>query len=126
MCVHICVYMCIYIYTHTRPWRRRRGCEGPPTRPAPAPRPRRTLGWRYLSSPTCLICRLVCFVFFRRVKHHHSSLHDSPLWKNACFRQVVLDKWFPLRTIKVHVCIHQPLGIQCARSPEGLKQQVGT
>ena len=33
---------------------------------------------------------------FHRVKNHHGLLHDSPLLKNTCVRQVVLDKWFPL------------------------------
>ena len=34
----------------------------------------------------------------RRVKEHHKVLHDSPLLKKTCVRQVVLDKWFPLST----------------------------
>ena len=30
------------------------------------------------------------------VKDHHNLLHDSPLLKKSCARQVVLDEWLPL------------------------------
>ena len=33
---------------------------------------------------------------FRRVRDHHDLLNCSPLLKNTCVRQVVLDKLFPL------------------------------
>ena len=49
------------------------------------------LGWHYLSKATRLIRPpLVCV--FRRVKDHRNLLHYSPLLKNTCVRQVVLDK----------------------------------
>ena len=34
---------------------------------------------------------------FRRVKGHHTLFNYSPLLKNTCASQVVLDKWFPLK-----------------------------
>ena len=33
---------------------------------------------------------------FRRAKDRHNSLQHSPLMKQVCVRQVVLDKWLPL------------------------------
>ena len=79
------------------------------------PTPRDSLGscWRSLGDPlgikknflfcggiTCLtpLVLTASFVLFalRSVKdHHHSLLHYSPLLKNTCVRQVVLDKRFP-------------------------------
>ena len=48
-------------------------------------------GWHYLSNEaTFVLC------VFRRVKDRHNLLHDLPLLKEPCVRQVVLDKWFPL------------------------------
>ena len=41
-------------------------------------------------------CHFVLCVF-RRVKDHHNLLHFSPRLKTTCVRQVVLDKWFPLK-----------------------------
>ena len=54
-------------------------------------------GWHYLSNATCLM-RPCLFVFcvVCRAKDHRNSLHDSPILKKACVRQVVLDKWLPL------------------------------
>ena len=52
-------------------------------------------GWHYLSNATCLI-RPRLFVF-RRVKDHHNLSSYSLCLKKSCVRQVVLDKWFPLR-----------------------------
>ena len=57
-------------------------------------------GWHYLSNATCLICHtascVLCAVY--SVKDHHDLLDCSPLLKNTCVRQVVLDKWFPLNS----------------------------
>ena len=39
---------------------------------------------------------IVCFMYFCRVKDHHNLLHNVPLLNNACVRQVVSNKWFPL------------------------------
>ena len=52
-----------------------------------------SVGWLYFSKTTASF--VLCM--FRRVKDHHSSLHSSPRLKKACARQVVLDKWFPLK-----------------------------
>ena len=54
------------------------------------------LGWHHLSNATCLIQAsfVLCVCF--RVKGHRNLLHDSPVLKKTCVRQVVLDKWFPL------------------------------
>ena len=48
---------------------------------------RRYLSRRYLSNTASFV---LCV--FRRVKDHQNLLHCSPLLKNACARQVVLDK----------------------------------
>ena len=55
-------------------------------------------GCHNLSNTTCLIRPHLVYALcvFRRVKDHHHLLHDSPLLKNTCLRQVVIDKWFPL------------------------------
>ena len=50
------------------------------------------LGWHYLSNAR----HNMCCVFVGHVKDHHNLLNYSPLLKNTCVRQVVLDKWFPL------------------------------
>ena len=47
---------------------------------------------RYLSNTASFV---LCV--FRRVKEHHNLLHDSTRLKKTCVRQVVLDKWFPLK-----------------------------
>ena len=39
---------------------------------------------------TCVLC------VFRRVKDRLNLPHYSPLSKNSCVRQVVLDRWLPL------------------------------
>ena len=54
-------------------------------------------GWRYLSQATCLIQASFVECALGRVKDHHTLPHDSPLVKNACVRQVMLDKWLPLK-----------------------------
>ena len=64
---------------------------------APAP----SAGRLSLGGTTCLtryFSNTASFVSceFRRVKDHHSLLHDSSLLKNTCVRRVVLGKWFPL------------------------------
>ena len=49
------------------------------------------IGWHHLSNATCLhglICSLCGYL---------NLLHYSPLLKNTCVRQVVLDKWFALK-----------------------------
>ena len=56
-------------------------------------RPR--LGRHYLSNATCPI-RPHLFYVFRHVKDHLTLPKYSSLLKNACVRQVMLDKWFPL------------------------------
>ena len=56
-----------------------------------------TIGWHYLSNATCLIRPRSFYVSVCRVKEHRNVLHCSPLLKNTCVRQVVLDKWFPLK-----------------------------
>ena len=48
---------------------------------------------RYVSNAASFV---LCV--FRRVKDHHILLHDSPLLKKTCVRQVVLDEWFPLKS----------------------------
>ena len=53
-------------------------------------------GWSCLSNATCLIQASLALCVFRRVKGHHNLLHDSSRLKKTCFRQVVLDKSFPL------------------------------
>ena len=40
---------------------------------------------RYLSNAEFVLC------LFRRVKDHYNSLHNLPLLKNTCVRQVVLE-----------------------------------
>ena len=37
--------------------------------------------------------------------YHHHLLPYSPLLKNTCFRQVVLDKWF--RLVHVYICLYR-------------------
>ena len=57
------------------------------------------LGWHYLSNASCLIRpRLfyACFVVSRIAILCYIICH---YWRNTVFRQVVLDKWFPLITI---------------------------
>ena len=51
------------------------------------------LGRHYLSNANCLMRPRLLYAVF---KDHHHLLHDSPLLKNACVRQVALDEWFPL------------------------------
>ena len=55
------------------------------------------IGWHSLSNATCLIQASFVLRALRRVKDHHTVLHDSPLLKKTCVRQTVLDKWFPLK-----------------------------
>ena len=50
---------------------------------------------RYLSNTASFV---VCAV--SGVNDHHNLQNYSPLLKKTCVRQVVLDKWFPLRTLK--------------------------
>ena len=70
--------------THTRAHSRSRAPHGHGDRTP-------HLGWHYLSNATCLI-RPHLFCVFRRVKDHHTLPEYSPLLKNTCVRQVVLDK----------------------------------
>ena len=39
---------------------------------------------------------------FLSVKDHHELLHSSPRLKNTCVRQVVSDKWFPVKIADVY------------------------
>ena len=57
-------------------------------------------GWHYLSNTTCLIQAsfvLRRFICYSRVNDRHNLPIDSSLLKKTCVRQVVLDKWFPLK-----------------------------
>ena len=54
---------------------------------------------RYLSNAASFVLRAS-----PRVKDHHNLLHCSPLEKNTCVRQVVLDKWFPVCLCCLYVC----------------------
>ena len=54
------------------------------------------LRWHYVSQATCLM-RPRLFYAFGRVKDHRNLPHYSAHLKKPCVRQVVLDKWFPLR-----------------------------
>ena len=58
------------------------------------------LGWHYLSNATGLIRP---HLFSRALLVHQygqlNLLHDSPLLKKTCVRQVVLDKRFPLENV---------------------------
>ena len=51
------------------------------------------LGRQYLSNAACFV-----FCVFHRVKDHHHLQICLPLLKNTCDRQVVLDKWLPLKS----------------------------
>ena len=55
------------------------------------------LGWHYLSNATCLIQPHLFHALFivSRITINYQT-NCSPLLKNTCVRQVVLDKWFPL------------------------------
>ena len=52
-----------------------------------------------LGGTTCLtllvLYDLICFMRFPSCQGPHNLLHDSPLLKNSCVRQVVSDKCFP-------------------------------
>ena len=62
--------------------------------------PRRgDLGWHYLSNATCLI-RPHSLCFPARRRSSRNLPHDSPLLKKTCVKQLVLDKWFPLKTAR--------------------------
>ena len=52
-------------------------------------------GWHYLFNTTSNTASFVVCVVCR-VKDHHYLLHHSPRLKEACVRQVVLDKLFLL------------------------------
>ena len=58
-----------------------------------------------LGGTTCFtlldIMRPRLYCVFCRIKDHHILPHYSSPLKNACVRQVVLGKWFPLR--RAHV-----------------------
>ena len=56
-----------------------------------------SIGWHYLSSAACLIRAHLNHALFG-VRVIILCQNDSPLWKNTCVRQVVLDKWLPLRS----------------------------
>ena len=66
------------------------------------------IAWHYLSNATCLIQASLVLCALRRVKHHCTLLHSSPLLKKTFVRRVVIDKWFPLmgisRTLRVGRC----------------------
>ena len=73
------------------------------------------LGWHYLSNATCLIQESFLLCVLRRVKDHHMMLQYSLFLKNTCFRQVVLDKWFPLMTAPFLIRdSRSSLGWQCS------------
>ena len=58
-------------------------------------------GWHYWSKATCLISMasfVLCVV--RHVKDHHDVIHYSIILKKSCVRRVVLQKWFPLPSVK--------------------------
>ena len=86
------VYVYIYIYTYVCD-----SCFTPGARRVVASRDSwvALLVSRYLSNAASFALGV-----FRRVKDHHSLLHYSPLLK-TCVRQVVLDKWLPLRYAEV-------------------------
>ena len=48
--------------------------------------------WYYLSNATRLIRPPLFLCVLRRVEGHNNLPHSSPLLKNTCVRQVVLDK----------------------------------
>ena len=77
---HVCIYIYIYIYMYTKI-----------LQAAILLQLGALLVSRYLSNAASFV---FCVVY--SVKDHHNSLHCSPLLKNTCVRQVVLDKWFPL------------------------------
>ena len=52
-------------------------------------------GWYYLSNATCLMRRHLFYVFV--AVSRSNALHYLPLLKKACVRQVVSDKWLPLK-----------------------------
>ena len=69
------------------------------------------LGWHYLSNAGCLMRPpLFCVCLSCQGSPLVGTLHDSPLLKNTCVRQVVLDKWSPekqpLHDIYIYICIH--------------------
>ena len=78
----------------------------PGRRPCAAGRRRRGRGspWaallveRYLSNAALFV---LCVL--RSVRDHHNLLHYSPRLKKTCVRQVVLDKCFPLITLRATV-----------------------
>ena len=59
------------------------------------------LGWHYLSNATCLMQAsfVVGAIYSVSVEDQHKLHTYSPLLKKTCVRQVVLDKWFPLKHI---------------------------
>ena len=76
VCIHLSLYIYIYIYIDR--WGKKA-----------------LAGWQYLSNATCLI-RPHSFSTALLVQYGQLNLlHYSPLLKNKCVRQVVLDKWFP-------------------------------
>ena len=54
--------------------------------------------YTYIYNATCPIRPRLSDVFLR-VKEHHDLLNVSLPLKKSCFRQVVLDKWFPLSPV---------------------------
>ena len=59
-------------------------------------RARALFGWHYLSNATCPIRPHLFYALFIVARITIFMLDYSPLLKKTCFRQVVLDKWFPL------------------------------
>ena len=49
--------------------------------------------------PESLSQAMLVGVMLVGIKDHHQLLHGSPVLKNTCVRQVVLDKWLPLIAI---------------------------
>ena len=77
--MHSCAYVYVYIYIYIM------------YLTIPDQTACRTIGWRYLSNADSFVFYgITCLVGYL------SLLHDSPLLKSTCVRQVVLDKWFPL------------------------------
>ena len=93
------IYIYIYIYIYIR-----LATRGALTRgPGAARRPWRRALWVaplvYLSDSASFV--VLCIV--HRVKGHHDLLHDSPLLKKACVRQVYYDYYhYPNQHNDVH------------------------
>ena len=58
------------------------------------------VGWQDLSNATCLVQALFVVCVVHNVRDHHNLLHSSQLLGKTCFRQAVLDKWFPLDPVE--------------------------